>query len=176
MFTSLRIVPIKGKGLAPAGYTPKLTYHQGHLLTSVEVYTIFWGTGWQQAPQNGLIQQLNNFFDFILTSSLMDLLREYSVPGQTIGHGKRVGTNTITTSDPGTMQPGGGRVVTDAQIRQAVQGWINNNTIPRPNNNTLFFVYLPPNVTVSDSGGSCVSYCGYHWDINNTIFYAVMPY
>ncbi len=181
MSTSLRIVPIKGKGLAPAGYTPNLTYHQGHLLTSVEVYTIFWGTGWQQAPQNGLIQQLNNFFDFILTSSLMDLLREYSVPGQTIGHGRRVGTKTITTSEPGTVQPGGGRLVTDDQIRQALQNWINssnpNENIPQPNNNTLFFVYLPPNVISEASGdSSCASYCGYHSAIDHTIFYGVMPF
>src|SRR5205814_7822015 len=122
----------KGERLAtPLAQPPKLTYHQGHLLTSVEVYTIFWGTGWQQAPQNGLIQQLNAFFDFILTSSLMDLLEEYSVPGQTIGHGKRVGTKTITSSDPGTARPGGGRLVTDAQIQQALQNWINNHTIPQ---------------------------------------------
>ena len=119
-------------------------------MTAVEVYTIFWGTGWQQPPQNGLIQQLNNFFDFILTSPLMDLLREYRVPGQTIGHGRRVGTNTITRSvgpvsaDPGTAQPGGGRLVTDAQIQQALQYWIDYNTIPQPNDNTLFFVYLLP--------------------------------
>ena len=181
MFTSksLGIVPIKGEALVPATHIPHLTYHQGHLLTSVEVYTIFWGTGWQQAPQNGLIQPLNDFFDFILTSSLMDVLREYSVPGQIIGHGQRVGTNTITTSDPGTANPDGSRVVTDAQIQQAfLQDWIPNNTIRQPNNR-LFFVYLPPNVT-SELGGfdSCAAggFCGYHSNINHNIFYAVIPF
>ncbi len=119
----LGIVPLRVEPLVSIAPTAKPTYHEGRLLTAVEVYTIFWGTGWQHAPQNGLIQQLNTIFDFILTSPLMDLLREYSVPGQTIGHGRRVGTKTITTSGPGTVQPGGGRVVTDAQIQQALQ-WL----------------------------------------------------
>src|SRR5205085_1144064 len=125
------IVPIKGQALAPVAPNGNLTYHQGKVLTAVEAYTVFWGTGWQPEPQNKLIQRLNDFFDYILTSSLMDLLGEYSVSGQRIGHGQRVGTNTITTSDPGTANPGGlGRTVTDAQIQQALRGWIDNNVIP----------------------------------------------
>jgi hypothetical protein len=188
MSTPFGIVPISGALPAPAALPPpKLTPHPGgRLLTAVEVYTIFWGTGWQQAPQNGLIQPLNNFFDFILTSLMMDLLREYSVPGQTIGYGRRVGTNTITravglvSADPGTVQPGGGRLVTDGQIQFALQGWISNIAIPQPNNNTLFFVYLPPNVTSQLPNGSisCIlgGYCGYHGAINGAIPYAVMPY
>ncbi len=77
---------------APAA-PPKLTYRSGPLLTAVEVFTIFWGPAWQQSPQSTMATQINQFFDFILTSPLIDQLAEYSVPGKQIGHGKRTGTS-----------------------------------------------------------------------------------
>src|SRR5438093_1057649 len=107
------LVQAEQAGIAGPVPAAHLTYHNGHLLTTVEVYTIFWGAAWQQPAQGGLVSQVNQFFDFILTSSLIDLLAEYSVPGQTIGPGRRIGTITITTSEPG----GGNGQVTDAQIQ-----------------------------------------------------------
>ena len=179
MQSSLRIVPIRGESLVPAAHAPHLSYHQGHLLTAVEVYTIFWGTGWLQDPQSGLIQDLNNFFDFILTSPLMDLLGEYSVAGQQIGHGRRVGTKPIITSEPGTVQHDGRMIVTDSEIRTALKGLISHSTVIQPGSNTLYFIYLPPNVVSQDEGGSSCTpggYCGYHDAIDNRIFYCVVPY
>ncbi len=170
-----QIVPIKveGANLAPTGH---LTYHGGHLLTNVEVYTIFWGSAWQIAPQHNLIQQINSFFDSILTSSMMDLLNEYSVPGMTIGHGKRVGSTIITNSEPGTIV-GNSRQITDIQLQQSLQNFISHGIIPQPNSNTLYFVYLPPNViSVLGNSSSCVNFCGYHGHIGNSIFYAVEPF
>ena len=152
---------------------PHLAYHGGPLLTSVQVVTIFWGAAWNQSAQASLIPQINHFFDFIVTSSLMDVLAEYSVPGKTIGHGSRIGTATITTSEPG----GGTGTVSDAQIQQALQGWIGAGTVPPQTANTLYFVYLPPGV-LSTMGGqaSCQQYCGYHNHIGGSIFYAVEPF
>lgn len=175
------IVPIltPGEIAGIVGPAPKahLTYHHGHLLTAVEVFTIFWGAAWQQQPQNAVIPGVNQFFDFILTSPLIDLLSEYSVPGQAIGPGKRTGTDTITTSEPGHVVAGGGREIDDAEVQQALQGWITNGTIPQPNGNTLYFVYLPPGVTsVLQGVRSCQSFCGYHGVVSNTIFYAVEPF
>ena len=156
-------------GLAPLAH---LTYHNGSLLTAAQVVTIFWGNYWKD--QSGLINQLNAFFDFILTSSLIDLLAEYNVPGQTIGHGSRIPIPTapITATEPG----GGSGQVSDVQIQQALQGWIANGTIPPKTSNTLYFVYLPPEV-VSTFGtvNSCQQICGYHSHING-IFYAVVPF
>lgn len=171
-----RIVPMYGEVRAPT-VAPHLTYGGGPLLTAVEVYTIFWGAAWLLPAQSGLPPQLNQFFDFIVTSPLLDLLAQYSVPGQTIGHGSRIGTSTITTSEPG----GGSLQVTDAQIQQALQGWIANGTIPQASSNTLYFVYLPPGVTASDPQGevSCQRMCGYHWFIagaNPQVFYAAVPF
>jgi len=162
-------VPEEEKMLAAA--TPaQLVYNNGPLLTAVQVFTVFWGSAWQQAPSSDIVQNVNNFFDYILTSSLIDQLGEYSTSGQTIGHGSRIGTTTITTSDPGTT-------VTDSDIQQLLNNAIASNTLPQPNANTLYFVYLPTGVAVSQGGSSsCQSFCGYHDNINGQIFYAVMPY
>jgi hypothetical protein len=155
---------------APA-VPPQLSYRNGPLLTAVEVFTIFWGTAWQQSANAPLLTHVNEFFDFILTSPLIDQLAEYSVPGQTIGHGKHIGTVTITT-------PALRRSVTDTAIQHMLQHVISTDpTVPQPSPNTLYFVYLPPGVRVVQGGSaSCQAFCGYHNDIAGQIFYAAMPY
>jgi hypothetical protein len=150
---------------------PHLTYRNGPLLTSVEVFTIFWGQAWHQGPPNALATQINQFFDFILTSPLIDELAEYSVPGQQIGHGKHTGTLTITT-------PKLRHSVSDTAIQHMLQQEISSNpAVPHPTPNTLYFVYLPPGVRVVQGGSaSCQAFCGYHNDVSGQIFYAAMPY
>src|SRR5438045_1712678 len=113
--------------LAPAA-PPHLSCHNGPLLTAVEVYTIFWSSAWQRPNQTALAHQLNQFFDFVLTSPLIDVLAEYSVPGKAIGHGRRTGTTTVAT-EPGRASRGGTRLVSDAQIQTALRGWIAAGTI-----------------------------------------------
>jgi hypothetical protein len=150
----------------------QLSYHGGRLISSVEVITIFWGAAWGQATQSALIPKLNAFFDFILGSALMDVLAEYSQPGQPIRHGQRVGTVTITNSEPG----GATKVISDTQIQQQLQTWVNQNILPAPNANTLFFLYLPPGVTSQlDGTNSCAAFCGYH-NSAGSIVYALEPF
>ncbi|GAC1638460.1 MAG: hypothetical protein NVS4B8_04320 [Herpetosiphon sp.] len=169
---SIRVVPLHQpeQMLAPPASTPLLTYRGGPLLSAVEVFTIFWGPSWQQPPQNALISTVNQFFDFILTSALIDQLAEYNVAGTTIGHGRRVGTVTINA-------PHLARSLTDSAIQHMLQQELSTNAaFPRPNANTLYFLYLPPGVTISMGGSrSCQAFCGYHSHINGKIFYAVMP-
>lgn len=148
----------------------KLVYNGGQLLSSVEVFTIFWGNAWQQSPQSDFIDQLNKYFETILTSSLMDQLTEYNTKTTTIGHGKLTGSLTYTDSSP-TAQ------TTDTDIQTFIQKLLTKKKIPDPTPNTLYFVYTPTGVTVEQGGqASCSMFCGYHNTINNTIFYAVMPY
>src|SRR5437660_11813964 len=133
----IRIVPLhvprdliaEAAGAVPA----QLTYRNGPLLTNVEVFTVFWGQAWQGA-QAGLTQQINGFFDFILTSPFIDQLAEYNVPGKTIGHGARTGTVTLT-------QPAPHRTVSDQAIQILLQHEIQvNAAFPHPDPNTLYFV------------------------------------
>ena len=149
---------------------PVLTYRGGALLTAVQVFTLFWGSAWQ-AGQAQLAGQLNAFFDFVLTSPLIDQLKEYDRPPLSIGHGSRIGTATI-------LAPRLRHSASDAAVRHMLQQEIATNpALPQPTPNTLYFVYLPPGVSVSQGGGrSCLTFCGYHDTINGQIFYAVMPF
>ncbi len=174
----IRVVPLHGIDdlIAPIGaaaptVAPLLTYRGGPLLTSVEVFTAFWGSAWLQQPQAGILTKLNQFFDKILTSPLIDQLSEYDVSGKSIKHGKRTGTATITTPAPA-------RHATDNMVRHLLQQEIlTNSAFSKPSPNTLYFVYLPPGVSLTGQGGkSCLTFCGYHEQINSQIFYAAMPY
>jgi hypothetical protein len=169
----IRIVPLhrpEAARPAAAQVAPNLTYRNGPLLTAVQVFTIFWGSAWQQAPQNAFVPRINQFFDFILTSALLDQLAEYSVPGKQIGHGTRIGTTTLTTPEPG-------KSVQDSAIQKMLQQEISAGTLPTPTPNTLYFVMLPPGVEVIQGGSaSCQTFCGYHEATSANIFYAVMPY
>jgi len=170
---AIRIVPLHKPEIEarPSAAEPKLVYRNGPLITSVEIFTIFWGSDWQQNPSAGILAQINQFFDFVVTSSLMDQLSEYSVTGQSIGHGKRTGTITLATPAPPAS-------VTDQAIQQFLQREISGNAaFPQPSPNTLYFVFTPAGTTVEQGGSkSCQQFCGYHDAIGTQIFYAVMPF
>ncbi len=172
LYHPIRIVPLhpgKAKAAAPQ-VPPKLTYRNGPLLASVQIFTIFWGAAWNNAPQDALLPKVNQFFDFILASQLLDQLAEYSVPGQKIARGSLIGTITLTTPAPG-------KTVDDSAIQTFLQQQISAGTLPAATSDTLYFVFLPPGVTVTQGGSaSCKVFCGYHDAINNSIFYAVMPH
>jgi hypothetical protein len=166
----IRVVPLHPAVRDATAAAPVLTYRDGPLLTNVEVFTVFWGAAWQDAANSALTKQLNDFYDFVLTSSLLDQLAEYSVPGKKIGHGVLTGTATVTNSEPG-------KTVDDSAIQSMVQTEISAGTLPASNANSLYFVYLPPGTQVTSSGSaSCKDFCGYHDATSSGIYYAVMPY
>jgi hypothetical protein len=170
----IRIVPLHPKTgaetIAPVS-APQLTYRNGPLIEAVEVFTVFWGSAWNAAPQAAMMQELNQFFDFILSSALIDQLGEYNAAQYKIGHGKRTGTTVLASPAPG-------KSVTDSALQSMLQNEISTNaSFPQPTANTLYFLYIPPGVKVVQGGsGSCTAFCGYHNDINGNIFYAVMPF
>jgi hypothetical protein len=150
---------------------PQLIYNGGVLLTAVEVTTIYWGNAWNTDP---LMAELESFFGFILTSSLIDQLGEYSVSGSTIGHGSKVNCFQPTNSEPGAS-------IDDSTIQGALQNWIASGQLPAPNPNSLYFIFLPSGTTVTLQGqSSCTDFCGYHSNVganpDGGPFYAVMPY
>jgi len=84
-----RIVPpaefvAHGVSPMPGAPVPVLTNHGGTVLQSVQVVPIYWGAAWATGPNATLPAQIDAFFDFIVTSSLIDLLGEYSLPGKPI--------------------------------------------------------------------------------------------
>ena len=115
------------------------------------------------------MSDINKFFTAILVSPAIDQLSEYSVPNKTIAHGSVIGMKVISANAPVGS-------VTDSTIRKQLKQWIRAKTVPKPTNNTLYFIYLDPKV-VSIMGGSrsCQNYCGYHDNVGS-VYYAVMPY
>jgi hypothetical protein len=160
--------PAEGIAAPPAA---QLTYRGGPLLQAVKVFTIFWGQAWKTTANSDLGKQVSQFFSFVLSSALIDQLAEYSVPGKSIGHGSFIGTVTIT-------QPALSHSVTDAAIQKQLQQQIKtNSSVPKPDVNTLYFIYLPPGTAVVQGGSrSCQAFCGYHDTFGNGIYYAVMPF
>ena len=166
----IRIVPLHSDALAAPVAAPSLTYRGGPLLPAVQVFTFFWGDVWSQDPLTATAQQINEFFDFVVTSPLIDQLAEYNVAGMTIGHGSRTGSVTLSAAPPSS--------VTDADVQSLIQQEIStDHAVPQPTANSLYFLFLPPGVTSTLNGAaSCTNFCGYHSDIGGNVFYAVMPY
>jgi len=172
---AIRIVPLHpGIGAAAAAApptAPNLTYRNGPLIASVQVFTVFWGAAWNTTPQAAIMKEINQFFDFILKSALIDQLSEYNVPNFKITHGQRTGTTVLTS-------PVLKNSVNDSTIQHTLQHEISTNSgFPQPSPNTLYFLYFPPGVKIIQGGaGSCTAFCGYHNDISGQIFYAAMPF
>jgi len=170
----IRLGQLKSAKFAGMAHTqqPHLAYNNGPLLANVEVFTVFWGGAWQNQPAlASLSNSLNDFFKFILSSPLIDQLSEYSVPGHTIGHGKWVGSKTLVT-EPGSL-------IDDSAIQAALQDWLAKDpTFPKPNANSLHFIYFPPGTSITLQGStSCQTFGGYHDAIvGKNLFYAVEPF
>src|ERR1700692_2680128 len=109
---AIRIVPLHHPQALQAA-APQLTYRNGSLLSAVEVFTVFWGSTWNSAPQITLMNNMNAYFDYILTSALIDPLAAYNVGNFKISHGKRTGTTVIT--------PATARSVNDTTIQKELQ-------------------------------------------------------
>ncbi|HKW60357.1 MAG TPA: hypothetical protein VJR46_11465 [Candidatus Dormibacteraeota bacterium] len=162
------IVPLRTAAAAPVA-APRLSYRGGPLLTAPEAFLLFWGDPWRDEPQATYMARLNDFFEYVVASPLIDQLGEYNVQDYTIGHGKRVGAIALTTAAPASVSDGDVRAMIKDQIAS-------NPAVAQPTPNTLYFVFLPPGVTSElDGGSSCVNHCGYH-NNDGGLYYAVLPF
>jgi hypothetical protein len=156
-----------------AGAVSRVVYQGGPVIGAVRVLPIYWGAAWSTAENTQLAAQLDGFLTFLVTSTLMDMLAEYSTAARPISRGARLASVRIPGSEPGD-----GAVVTDAQVQQALVDWAANGAIAAPTPNTLYFLYLPPGVVSVDQNGlsSCAQMCSYHGALGTIGYYAVIPY
>jgi len=62
--------------MAMAAAAPaQLVYNNGPLLTAVQVYTIFWGSTWQQSPASAMATNVNGQFLRLIESALNARIR-----------------------------------------------------------------------------------------------------
>jgi hypothetical protein len=175
---AIRIVPIAAPaqlfvhvgGVAPVA-PPQLTYRGGPLLAQVEVYTLYLGSAWAAPALGKIANDINKFFDSVLASDLIGGLSEYSTGPYHIASGRFIGTTILSDVEPANS-------VTDEWIRSKLVELTNpGSALPSPSSNLLYFVYLPPGVSLVLGGSkSCQAFCGYHDQIDGKLFYAAMPY
>lgn len=149
----------------------KVTYHGGPLIRNVEIFALYWGSAWiNDTGLASISAHLNQFFTDFVSGSGIEQLAEYSRPGYEIGSGlfRTPGLVMDDTEPPAS--------VSDGQLQTELRRWINTYQLEQTDN-SLFFIFLPPNTEVTAPWGrSCVNFCGYHWYMDGSIFYAVMPY
>src|SRR4051794_5558210 len=134
-----------------------LKYYGGPLIEHVRVATLFWGKSWRQdQKQRQLGDYMNGFFqDLFADGRFMANLAQYSAGGYTIGNGSFGATATDEQQPPAR--------VTDAQIQTEIRAQIAAGHLPPPDANTIYFVFTPPQVVVTEgTGESGKEFLGYH--------------
>jgi len=173
---------------APAG--AHLTYHNGPIISNVQVVQVLYGSGSYNSQVAGTTSPtMGNFFADITSTGLITLLQQYNTnisggTGQVFGNGTFGGLFQIVPSAGNN-----GSTITDAQIQSELLAQINAGHLPAPvndalgNPNTLYMIYFPPGKTISQGGSnSCQAggFCAYHGTTSSTlnskhVLYGVMP-
>ena len=175
---------------APAG--AHLTYHNGPIISNVQVVQVLYGSGSYNSQIAGSTSPtMGNFFGDITgaNSGYITLLQQYNTnisggTGQVFGNGTFGGLFQIVPSAGNN-----GSTITDAQIQSELLAQINAGHLPGPTNdalgnpNTLYMIYFPPGKTISQGGSnSCQAggFCAYHGTTSSTlnskhVLYGVMP-
>jgi hypothetical protein len=173
---------------APAG--AHLTYHNGPIISNVQVIQVLYGSGSYNAQIAGTTSPtMGNFFADITSTGLITLMQQYNTnisggTGQVFGNGTFGGLFQIVPSAGNN-----GSTITDTQIQSELLAQINAGHLPAPvldslgNPNTLYMIYFPPGKTISQGGSnSCQAggFCAYHGTTSSTlgghnVLYGVLP-
>ncbi len=152
-----------------------LKYNGGPLMEHVRVATLFWGPSWRQdQKQRQLSDYMNGFFqDLFADGRFMANLAQYSAGGYTIGNGEFIATDTDEKQPPARVK--------DGQIHAEIRAQVAAGNLPKPDANTLYVVFTPPNVVIELEGGeSGKDFLGYHSYavafLEDEFAYAVIPY
>jgi hypothetical protein len=147
-----------------------LTYRGGPLVQNARIVTLFWGPNWSQSPLPGYF---DDFFRTLFADGrFMANLAQYSVNNYQIGSGSFAGTLTDSQQPPARLQ--------DALIQAEIRAQAAAGHLPKPDPNTIYFVFTPPGVEVFDRYGdnSVRDFYSYHdyASGSNGFPYAVVAY
>lgn len=100
--------------------------------------------------------------------------------GQHKHHGRHPVSSLIRMLEHSRPINRAARVVTDGDIQIFITSHIADGSLPAPNANTLYALFLPDGMSVSiGQDASCQTFCGYHNSFVNAgqnVFYAVLPF
>lgn len=167
-------------GRVPDQNAGEMEYFGGPVFNDVQVVSVMWGHNVNQLTVDGI----HGFLKAIANSTYMDMLGEYSTKGVT-GVNGRIGHRTIhrgTFLGQYVIDPEFKRhLVHDKEIHTELMDQIANGNLPANNDNVLYMIYFPQNVTIEAFNlRSCANFGAYHFASlkhpkPSNLFYGVMP-
>jgi hypothetical protein len=145
-----------GGSMAFAFPFPPVVAFGGPIITAPNVVTVTFAG-------DGMATQLASFGATVASSAYWDAVRAgYCIGTSCIGDGPAGTAVALTTaaaaSYTDTVQPGGA-----STLQTALAALISGNTLPAPDDNTIYVLYFPATTTVTlDGAASCNSFDGYH--------------
>ncbi len=149
---------------------PALAYNGGPMLQAPQLHAVFWGPQVAVDTQNAI----TTWFGDLAQSTIVPMLGQYDTasPAQFITAMHFAGS--VVDADAPTKT-----TISDQDIQVELTRMIDAGTVPENDGNQLYVMYFPPGATITtDSGDSCVAFCGYHGSFyrNGTnAFYAAIP-
>jgi hypothetical protein len=167
----------------PAPVGGDMNYYGGPVFSNVKVVTVMWNQHVRQKTQDNIPL----FTAALVDSTYVDQLKEYNTKGvstidgrsgtqQTIHRGTYLGQVVLTPKHKR-------KVLRDEDIQNELEYQIGLGVLPPNDQNTLYMVYFPANITIEiDGQASCVVFGAYHFATNDkardrkhNIFYSVEP-
>jgi hypothetical protein len=155
-----------GCGVTPGG----LDYHGGPVMHKARHRSLWWGTdGFDVDIQ----KHVAKFFARFGRSGEYETITQYGDAEGLVQAAHLSGSRKVDPSPPPS-------IVSDLDVQAELRANFDNRRLGRPNESTLYYVFLPNGVTSTAYGmTSCVEYCAYHsyFDLDGmAIKYAVVPY
>ena len=135
---------------------PTVSFFGGNVLPHVQAQAVFLGHEFSSAPANAETVTLNAFLKDITSGAYLQALGR---AGYGVGPGSAVSGAVDNTSIAA------GSTISDAFIRTRLQADVSSGLLQAPNANTLYVVYVQPDVAVNLGGGQGTTQqgiLGYH--------------
>ena len=135
---------------------PTVSFFGGNLLPHVQAQALFLGREFSSAPASSETTTLNAFLKDITSGAYLQALGR---AGYGVGPGSAVAGAVDNTSIAA------GSTISDAFIRTRLQADVSSGLLQAPNANTLYVVYVQPDVAVNLGGGQGTTQqgiLGYH--------------
>ena len=135
---------------------PTVSFFGGNVLPHVQAQAVFLGHEFSSAPANAETATLNAFLKDITSGAYLQALGR---AGYGVGPGSAVAGAVDNTSIAA------GSTISDAFIRTRLQADVSSGLLQVPNANTLYVVYVQPDVAVNLGGGQGTTQqgiLGYH--------------
>ena len=160
-----------------------MNYYGGPVFSNVKVETVMWNKDVLQETQD----KIPLFTAALVDSTYVDQLGEYDTKGvetanghkgtkQIINRGTYLGQAVLDPQNKSTL-------LLDSDVQKELKHQIHLGVLPPSDENTLYMIYFPANITiVIDGQASCVVFGAYHFATNDAkrakkhnIFYSVEP-